>query len=81
MEFEISADDFADKFTRLYTGDYWGFKPLMIHYLKHSPEITAELGLKHCKHYYASSNSESFTLVFNVINKKKWFLTKIKYGI
>lgn len=81
MEFEITTDEFADKLSELYVKNKWGFKNVAVYYLKDFPRVPAELGLQFVRHYYHNDYCDNCILVFKVIDKQKFFLAKIKYGI
>lgn len=56
-------------------------KNVAVYYLKDFPRVPAELGLQFVRHYYLNNTCDICRLVFKVIDKHKFFLAKIKYGI
>jgi hypothetical protein len=72
MEFKILSKEFWSKTFELY-----GYDRRLI---KEMDDVHYKLGLRYKDTNYNNENSDSVCFIFEVIDKKKFFLTKLKYG-
>lgn len=77
MEYDIKAKEFWDRMI-LKVNDFYNFSVYHNH-IANMPELTRYMGLKYLETYLDGNNVNCFK--FKVLNKKKFFLIKIKYGI